>query len=357
MKVIIDTNIICSDFQMRGSNFKLLFKGLETGILNARLYIPQIVFEEVMTKYEEKIMENNSLIKKATSNFNRITGKKIYSPLKERNINKIIKDYKVKLKSNFKQYNVEILSYPEISHEKVVSRALNRKKPFTKDGKEGYRDYIIWENALQIAKTSKVIFITDNVRDFAGESNKEFHPDLVKDIDEKAETELYFYRSLADFNNKFIKPKIKSTSSLSNEIKEVIRKKILSKESYEKINSLLNNQEVYYDHKNIIIDSVEEISNIKFRDKIYKLSQNELIIELNLFIKCNIYLKIKEAQPTLFGEEIPAELLSENEITKKLGWAEQLKDKLKFVKTQISLIFNTSNKNINSLELNKVMIE
>lgn len=58
-------------------------------------------------------------------------------------------------------------NYPAITHKDVVHRALERKKPFKDDGKDGYRDYLIW--------------LTLNTRDFPDPINKkELHPQLKK---------------------------------------------------------------------------------------------------------------------------------------------------------------------------------
>jgi hypothetical protein len=71
---------------------------------------------------------------------------------------------------------------PNISHAEVVTRELQRRKPFNPKG-GGYRDYLIRRTVLSIAREapdSTVIFATANTKDFADEGG--LHPDLRADL-------------------------------------------------------------------------------------------------------------------------------------------------------------------------------
>jgi len=42
--------------------------------------------------------------------------------------------------------------YPDTSHQEIVQRALYRKKPFKSNGKDGYRDFLVWKTFLDISR-------------------------------------------------------------------------------------------------------------------------------------------------------------------------------------------------------------
>ena len=66
-----------------------------------------------------------------------------------------------------------IPGFPAVGHEPVVQRALERRQPFTKDGKDGYRDTVLWETVLEIASVQPVIFVSRDARAYYGGGQKE----------------------------------------------------------------------------------------------------------------------------------------------------------------------------------------
>lgn len=80
-------------------------------------------------------------------------------------------------------------TYPNISHKEVVQRALERKKPFKSDGKDGYRDYLIWVTFLGVVShysMEDACFVTLNTRDFSDVENKDsLHQHLKNDLKDK----------------------------------------------------------------------------------------------------------------------------------------------------------------------------
>lgn len=78
--------------------------------------------------------------------------------------------------------------YPDIKHEIVVKRALQRKKTFKANGSTGYRDYLVWQTCLEVPRryaSEEIHFITENTRDFADQNDREkLHPALLADLTE-----------------------------------------------------------------------------------------------------------------------------------------------------------------------------
>jgi hypothetical protein len=77
-----------------------------------------------------------------------------------------------------------ILPYPDVPHRDVAARALARRRPFDSLGHDGYRDALIWESVLALARKrprERLALVSRNRKDFAdGEGG--LHPDLQQDV-------------------------------------------------------------------------------------------------------------------------------------------------------------------------------
>ena len=75
-----------------------------------------------------------------------------------------------------------IIDYPDTLHETLVKRATSRKRPFDDNG-SGYRDALIWESVLELAKQVKgpIVLVTKD-KDFR-EGSSNLHRDLTKDLE------------------------------------------------------------------------------------------------------------------------------------------------------------------------------
>jgi hypothetical protein len=99
--------------------------------------------------------------------------------------------------------------YPSPSHEGIVGRLLDGRKPFKPDGK-GYRDALLWQTVLDILKRSgKVALITQNWRDFAeSDEGTTLHADLRADLKASgiAVDRVQLFPDLASFVKAHIEP-------------------------------------------------------------------------------------------------------------------------------------------------------
>ena len=119
-----------------------------------------------------------------------------------------ISSYPNTLRSRLNDLGIKIIPYPLISHEKVVERDLDARRPFKESGR-GYRDTLIWESVLNVVdKSSKeipdVVFVSNNIKDFCEENI--LHPDLVRDLTEReiSINAIKLYRSLVDVGRDYI---------------------------------------------------------------------------------------------------------------------------------------------------------
>ena len=88
MKVVLDTNIIFSDFHLNGAKIKDLCESAKS--IGATIYIPAVVIDESINKYCEKIQDCKTKIDKVFSDFERLTDKKVN--LSQKSIDVITKE-------------------------------------------------------------------------------------------------------------------------------------------------------------------------------------------------------------------------------------------------------------------------
>lgn len=62
----------------------------------------------------------------------------------------------------------------------MVQRSIRGSKPFRTSG-VGYRDALIWQTVLEQAKSTDVVFVSGNSKDFAAEDGS-LHSDLQADL-------------------------------------------------------------------------------------------------------------------------------------------------------------------------------
>jgi hypothetical protein len=110
------------------------------------------------------------------------------------------------------------LPYPEIPHQTIVKRELQRRKPFKENG-SGYRDLLIWESLRQLTWSGheRIAFITANIRDFIADAR--LHNDLAADVLNPDRLEVF--ASLKDFNEKHIIPRLKTDDRFNKELQAI----------------------------------------------------------------------------------------------------------------------------------------
>ena len=206
MKIILDTNILVSDYSLEGPAFRTLMTGLSPA--GVTLYIPRIVLDEVTNKYREEFEKTSSAMRRlglALPRFPNAEGD-LVTPEEARD------RYSELLRKRFENVGVVILDYPVTSHEALVSRALARRKPFRGADTGGYRDALIWESVLALAKSTPedtIAFVTANSGEFADESDREkLHQHLEADLAEiaGAHSDVTLFKDLSSFVDSHIKP-------------------------------------------------------------------------------------------------------------------------------------------------------
>lgn len=212
MRIVIDTNIFCEDYFIRGANFRLFFDGLKS--LPASLHIPEVVIDEVVNRYSEDLAEAVLKDDDHRSRVGRLLADSTQVAPLSISLEREVENYRGSLEAALKEYG-SIMPYPEISHKRVVERDLARRKPFKRDG-SGYRDFLIWENvkSLHLWGTERIVLITNNPKDFG--EGPHVDPDLQKDLTNPDHLKLF--RSLREFNEVFVLPRLKMLDNIKTAI-------------------------------------------------------------------------------------------------------------------------------------------
>jgi predicted nucleic acid-binding protein len=289
MKVILDTNSIFTDFYLEKTNTKVFFQNYSC--IPAEIYMPEVVVEEVINQYREKLYED---VQQFNENSQRLKIYfKNYKP-KIITITNEVDKYRNELLKKLSEYKVNIIPFPKIEHKKIVERDLLRKKPFKRDG-SGYRDTLIWETIKEICiyGTYETVFITENSKDFG----------TGPYVDDVLSAELFNHRivkivkSFKEFNEIFILPKLEKYKEIdlmfsNNQIAGVNIQNWLEKKLLDILRDYnLNGPIAGFDddYGSVWISKINEIKDIEV-DSITKTTDDKILVNINLFldVHCSI---------------------------------------------------------------------
>lgn len=224
MKVVLDSNIIIADFWLESTNFKVLFESAKKG--NIKIYIPEIVLDEVINKYNQRLEESTRKIDSELKTFKKLSKADEKNPLTKSIIEKSVADYQKHLKKVVKENSIEVTKYPKTEHKFLAYKAMNKLKPFNSNEK-GYRDCLIWENIKTLltdyesaVTQPELVFISNNYKDFAT-SEYELHPDLISELEDEDfdSKSVIIYPKLTEFNDKQAKLFFVQSESFSKKLK------------------------------------------------------------------------------------------------------------------------------------------
>lgn len=225
MKVVLDANIIIADFWLETTNFKLLFESASKG--DIKIYIPQVVLDEVVNKYNKRLEESKEKIESELKAFNNVSRLNNNNSITKSILNKSVTEYKNHLQKLIRENNIEIIVYPKTEHKFIAHKAINKFKPFNSNEK-GYRDCLIWENIKELLTESEnaisqpeLVFISSNYKDFATKEY-ELHPDLISELENEDydSKSIIVYPSLSEFNDKQLRLFFAQSKSFEKKLKQ-----------------------------------------------------------------------------------------------------------------------------------------
>lgn len=315
MIIILDTNIFVRDYRLNGKDFRLFFDGIAK--VQSNLCLPTIVLEEVENKFKEELASQIEQTNKPIRKLSRLLNRDVLLNVQNHQLQKEAIAYREYLLETLTDVDVTLLPYPVVSHEEIVRRALDRKRPFDSRGSVGYRDFLIWCNVLEALAQyqAPVIFITQNTSDFMEADGP--HQDLLVDLEQRGipSDRLIFCNSLDSFNSKFIVPalakidtlrlRIQNGTSASFDIRDWLSRNIID---------LVGEDVIKYAGAAIPEEcgsasaQVKSIKSIEINDlrqmvsgDIYIQVEATLNIDINLTIRWEDYVNFEEAKD-LCGE-------------------------------------------------------
>lgn len=164
VRVFIDTNIFISNLFQDGAKWVAFWNWASKSM--AKIRIPEVVRDEFLRVAARQVDSLIGEFRKLSERMVRIRAMhefQIPAHLTGTEVAKANWD------SVLRQSTVRVLDHPRASHASLVRRSLEGGAPFSKDGKVGYRDALIWETIKEdFVRDEKelLVLLTANTRDF-----------------------------------------------------------------------------------------------------------------------------------------------------------------------------------------------
>lgn len=202
MHIILDTNILRSDFLLKSKHFKSLIDySRKTGSV---IVLPQLVLEELSALYEKNIRDCHKNAHSAFENLNSLLKEPIATLTHNLSYETLCKEYIWYVERKLSVHWLSKPDYKDYYLKQLVYKSINRIKPFSDKG-EGFRDGIIWLTIVDYIKLhgsyEEYTFISNNTRDFSDYSGNGLHYDLLSDI-KPFNSKFNYYKSLSEFLKK-----------------------------------------------------------------------------------------------------------------------------------------------------------
>ncbi|WP_157180218.1 MULTISPECIES: PIN domain-containing protein [unclassified Rhodococcus (in: high G+C Gram-positive bacteria)] len=213
MFVVLDTNILLQDKNLTSAKFETILAASESS--HVQLVVPQIILDEYVNKFRESLPKAYQDYVKALRSYRSHLPAPHQPDLTYANpdFDDLTKTHKDSFVDRLLRANARVIPYPQVTHEDVTRRALARRRPFTKEGQVGYRDVLIWESILELARQGRTFFVTNDGGFFESqEGTPKLHPDLIDDLKaSKLPTEtIVIYRN----TETFVKDQIESVEDI-----------------------------------------------------------------------------------------------------------------------------------------------
>lgn len=204
LRIALDANIICADPWLDGKESRVFFEGIQ--LLDAHVHVSRVALEEAVNVYAERLRECRARLENAARDWQVSVRAPRQQIVSGPTLNGAERAYEEHLLKVLEERGVEILAYPQVRHEELVRRDLDRRKPFSQRG--GYRDALIWKSLLELLKANPapVWFVTNNSKDFGSGPGPD--SDLVRDLTDMdlSASAMRIFPSLAALNKECIVP-------------------------------------------------------------------------------------------------------------------------------------------------------
>jgi hypothetical protein len=173
--IVVDANVLVSDPYMRKPEWSQLKEAVANR--DAQVVAPLIVLEEVAGHQAAKLRSMGNLLTKAVDHG---APPELHDQMvsARADCQKRAQEYPDLMNQMWKAHSFRVAATPNVPHETVARRAIQRMRPFSASG-DGYRDTLHWFTLLDLAKkwpTTEVVLLS-NDKAFAGKDGT-LHPGL-----------------------------------------------------------------------------------------------------------------------------------------------------------------------------------
>lgn len=151
--VVLDSNAMWHQWWLSGGSWENLRSLVEHGRIV--FYVPEVVVQEVARGRRH---DANDLVRDLDQvNLSRIERLlKLGLPTKRKDlaskVQELVADYDSELRVRLEELEAVIIPVPSVSHQVVLTRALEKRRPFDAKGRDGYRDALIWHSLLDVVE-------------------------------------------------------------------------------------------------------------------------------------------------------------------------------------------------------------
>jgi hypothetical protein len=174
---VLDTNILYCDPRLESDVWQARFERLQSH--GWQVVLPEIVLMEVEAKLRDRIEKARG----AAADFARATRQTLNTSFDSHAFSRA--EIEELRKTGQPMVPLTTADLPMFPHRLAVERMLADRRPCRRSaGKDGYRDLLVWWTCLELAISSeeKVYLVTDNIADFADQTNSTLHRDMVADL-------------------------------------------------------------------------------------------------------------------------------------------------------------------------------
>jgi PIN domain len=165
--------------------------------MQAQIAIPAVVIAELLSNYRA---DTRDALRKLSS------------------LSRDLLDVSAEMDAKYQEYvsfldecqaRYRILPYPRPSHQIIVERICEGKRPFHR-GDGGYKDYLIWCSVAELMaredeSDAAIVFISANTGDFAApKDDSAFHPDYLAGLSPENRKRLSYFTSIDLYNQSVI---------------------------------------------------------------------------------------------------------------------------------------------------------
>ncbi len=182
--VVLDANALRRDRFFRSHAYRLLVREAREDRL--RLVVPEVALDEALNLYREDVLNQHNAVRRAAHELKQLRAPIVLDE-DGFDVNRAEDRYSEMLGSVFDAAGVHILPYPDVPHADVVERALRRARPFAPDGKDGYRDTLVWESVKVLCVAEEgaaLILVSGDWRAFSpSPDSREILPHLLIELE------------------------------------------------------------------------------------------------------------------------------------------------------------------------------